>query len=172
MTDCELIPHPAFPPRTVAGVTVMLSASREGLHLIYAVDGPTATLRLPAPAKPYRADELWRTTCFELFCREAGDGYCEFNFSPSSAWAAYRFSAYREGMADLPVERPPRIVLSDEEHGLILSVVVDPMPAGSALSLTAVVEELDGTKSYWALAHPDEKPDFHHPAGFAATLPA
>lgn len=38
--------------------------------------------------------------------------------------------------------------------------------------LSAVIEEADGTKSYWALAHPDpEKPDFHHPGGFVLELP-
>jgi hypothetical protein len=39
-------------------------------------------------------------------------------------------------------------------------------------AITAVIEEADGTKSYWALAHPAEKPDFHHPDGFTLQLPA
>ena len=30
------------------------------------------------------------------------------------------------------------------------------------LGLSAVIEELNGHKSYWALAHPPGKPDFHH----------
>ena len=41
-----------------------------------------------------------------------------------------------------------------------------------ALGLSAVLEEQDGTKSYWALGHPNgDKPDFHDPACFAAHLP-
>ena len=43
---------------------------------------------------------------------------------------------------------------------------------GAKLALSAVIEELDGTKSYWALAHPPGKPDFHHPDCFALTLEA
>jgi hypothetical protein len=39
-------------------------------------------------------------------------------------------------------------------------------------AITAVIEEADGTKSYWALAHPGEKPDFHHPDGFVLELDA
>ena len=40
------------------------------------------------------------------------------------------------------------------------------------LGLSAILEEKDGTKSYWALAHPEgDKPDFHDPACFAAHLP-
>ena len=38
--------------------------------------------------------------------------------------------------------------------------------------LAAVIEEQSGAKSYWAIAHPADKPDFHDPACFAATLPA
>ena len=40
------------------------------------------------------------------------------------------------------------------------------------VGLSAILEEQDGTKSYWALAHPEgDKPDFHDPACFAAHLP-
>ena len=38
--------------------------------------------------------------------------------------------------------------------------------------ICAVIEETDGTKSYWALAHPPGAPDFHHPDCFTLELPA
>ena len=38
--------------------------------------------------------------------------------------------------------------------------------------LSAVIEEAGAVKSYWSLAHPPGKPDFHHPTCFAATLAA
>jgi hypothetical protein len=45
---------------------------------------------------------LWRRSCFEAFIGHGGGpDYWEYNFSPSGAWAAYHFSAYREGMAPL-----------------------------------------------------------------------
>lgn len=37
-------------------------------------------------------------------------------------------------------------------------------------AICAVIEEADGTKSYWALAHPPGKPDFHHADGFVLEL--
>ena len=40
-----------------------------------------------------------------------------------------------------------------------------------AIGLSAVLEQQDGTKSYWALAHPPGAPDFHHPDCFVARLP-
>jgi len=37
--------------------------------------------------------------------------------------------------------------------------------------LSAVIEEPTGAISYWALAHPSDKPDFHHPDSFILELP-
>ena len=42
----------------------------------------------------------------------------------------------------------------------------------AAIALSAVIEETDGTKSYWALRHPPGPPDFHHPDCFALRIPA
>lgn len=42
--------------------------------------------------------------------------------------------------------------------------------AGSAIGVSAVIEEADGTTSYWAIAHPPGRPDFHHADCFAAEL--
>ena len=39
------------------------------------------------------------------------------------------------------------------------------------LGLSAVIEDTSGGKSYWALAHPPGKPDFHHADCFALELP-
>ena len=38
------------------------------------------------------------------------------------------------------------------------------------LALTAVIEQRDSLKSYWALAHPAGQPDFHHADGFSQIL--
>jgi hypothetical protein len=39
------------------------------------------------------------------------------------------------------------------------------------LALAAVLEDRDGRLSYWALEHPSERPDFHHPNSFVLELP-
>jgi hypothetical protein len=46
------------------------------------------------------------------------------------------------------------------------------LPHGAKrLGLSAVIEAVDGAMSYWALAHPSAKPDFHHPDSFVLDLP-
>ena len=39
------------------------------------------------------------------------------------------------------------------------------------IGLSVVLEEKRGAKSYWALAHPPGKPDFHHSDCFALQIP-
>ena len=122
------------------------------------------------------ADGLWRTTCFELFLMpEGGEAYCEFNLSPSDRWAAYDFTGYRAGMAERPAEREPQGTMRQGSSFAIFDAAI-PLTAlpdrECRMNLAAVIEERGGAKSYWAIAHPADKPDFHDPACFAATLPA
>ncbi|UIJ43533.1 DOMON-like domain-containing protein [Sphingomonas cannabina] len=165
----KLIPHPASPPDRVDTVQVEADIRRGISALAYRVVG--GSIRVPSAAEPVRTDGLWRFTCFELFVKpEDGEEYFELNFSPSTQWAAYRFDGYRDGMRDQPLAAP---TIEPIEDGIRVTVDLGGLPAGDwRVALTAVVEEQNGTKSYWALAHPPEKPDFHDDACFALELSA
>lgn len=145
------------------------------LRLEYVLVGAIGDVLIPEPEIPDRRDELWRHTCFEAFLRFER-GYAEFNFSPSRKFAAYRFEGYREGMQpahDLPA---PDIYREQDDGRFALTAWVDlksVLPIGlRRIGLSAVIEETDGTKSYWALAHAAGPPDFHNPDTFIAHLPA
>ncbi|CAN5348918.1 hypothetical protein BH10PSE15_BH10PSE15_05900 [soil metagenome] len=171
--ELVLVSHPDTPGRSIEYVRASIRQSEHGLDLAFVIGAPTDRLVVPAPGAPDRGDGLWRTTCLELFVRTGTLGYLEYNFSPSSAWAAYRFSDYRSGMAAAPVETAPQIRISDEGDALILVARIEPPLAQATMAgLSAVIEERDGTKSYWALAHGDGPPDFHNSEGFVAALPA
>jgi hypothetical protein len=124
---------------------------------------------------PERCDNLWQTTCFELFVALNDGGYAEFNFSPSTCWAAYCFDGYREGMSPAEGVEPRVSVIATEEQ-LAVTAQLDLSPLlpdlDRAFGLSAVIEEADGGKSWWALAHPEDKPDFHHRDCFALQLGA
>jgi hypothetical protein len=47
-----------------------------------------------------------------------------------------------------------------------------PSDAVWRLGLSAVIEETNGNRSYWALVHPPGKADFHHSDCFAHELTA
>ena len=175
MARFQLVPHPDHPPHAVESIWVEAHRKHDGaIWIEYALTGSSG-LALPAEQSLGRADDLWKTTCFELFFRPArGERYVEFNFSPSFQWAAYAFEGYREGRRNLAAEDPEIEVSVGADPHFFLAA--EPWPADilsgdGAFGFTAVIEETDGTKSYWALAHPPGAPDFHHPACFAATLP-
>ncbi len=172
----RLLPHPACPRSQISGVEAAIIDSHPNwLTLRWRIEG-AAGLAVPPFAGKGRADGLWQTTCFELFVQAGGEaGYCEFNLSPSERWAAYDFTDYREGMADREVPRDPTCTLRRGGSLVIFDAAI-PRGALPALpwrfGLSAVIEEQGAMKSYWALAHPPEKPDFHDPACFAGVLPA
>ena len=166
----ELRSHPDTPPdRSDMTLEVWLERWDDGrAEISYHLHAPTDEIVLPDQPRGGRADELWKSTCFELFVRE-GAGYREYNFSPSGAWAAYRFDGYRAGMHALEIDRP-QIDLDDNGDAFLLDAIIE-LEGESRFGLAAVVEEVSGTRSYWALAHSPGKPDFHSEACFAATLP-
>lgn len=152
-------------------VTVDLVRRKNFLSLVYRVDCPPGSLALPEPQEVGRTDGLWQHTCFEVFVRRGDNGYAEFNLSPSGQWAAYDFDSYRSGMRNREV-LAPKITVESGPLEVVLTAELDVADPSGALALSAVIEETDGTKSYWALAHAPGRPDFHHAACFAATLPA
>jgi len=172
--------HPDSRCAAVTGIDVDVERSRGNLMLRYVVTGAIGDLRIPAVTTPTRTDELWKHSCFEAFVRPSkGLEYFEFNFAPSTQWAAYRFSGYREGMKSAKEIGAPRIEVQSNDTQFELQAFPDldrlPGLSGYAdwrLGLAAVIEETSGNKSYWALAHPPGKADFHHSDCFALRLPA
>ena len=177
MQTQELVAHPAFPPAGVSSIAArVIGRDQNWLRVRWRIEG-SQKLVIPAFAGRGRADELWQTTCFEMFLKPTGgSAYCEFNLSPSERWAAYDFAAYREGMAERPMPREPDCTLRRGSSFTIFDAAVPAagLPqAECAMALAAVVEEEGGVKSYWGLLNPNpDKPDFHHEDCFALDLPA
>jgi hypothetical protein len=169
-------------------LSVQAEIQRSGdlLHVRYlALGSATQTLKLPnaVPPQPHesgqprpgRKDELWKTTCFELFFSISGQtDYFELNFSPSGEWNAYHFDSYRDGM-----KTEMRIQATQIRHGLKnglfelqasvdLSLLMTELRAqlGSAnitldASLSAVIQNQKGSTTFWALRHVGNQPNFH-----------
>lgn len=179
MRSATLSSHPQFASNAAEAVEVAIDRGAGGvLTLSYVVTGRMGDLVVPPRTAPARVDELWKHTCFEAFLRVPGEeAYYEFNLAPSSEWAAYAFSGYRARVADPPTPAP----FIDAEGGRTryeLRAAVDvgglvglPAEAPWRVGLSAVLEAADGTRAYWALAHPPGQPDFHHADAFALILP-
>lgn len=133
-------------------------------------------------AERQRRDELWNSTCFEVFFGPADTrNYFEMNLGPSGDWNIYAFDDYRAGMRAVVDAHPP-LESHDEAASGDHLVWTGRIHAGSGelkdaftrpslvLGATAVIEYEDGMREYWALSHAGAKPDFHLRESFRLVL--
>ena len=172
MQTFDLVSHPTFAPEEVTGVSVRWVELPDGqLMLRYRVDGCGA-LEVPDFKGHGQADDLWKTTCFELFLYDGEGRYREYNFSPSGQWAAYGFSGYRNRANDPVLRDGPEIKHDKGSSVFMQTVFIDAtiLQGAERAALSAVLEEKGKRPSYWAMAHSGLKPDFHDPFGFRIPL--
>jgi hypothetical protein len=171
----RLIPHPDSPPDAVLSVEVDVQTDGDEVSVDFRVE-PREAVLLPQSRGGGRTDGLWESTCFELFLKPAGgEAYFEFNFATTSEWAAYRFGSLRAGMEPMPGPLDFCISAWPWAEVDLLSVDLDLdflPPGGARLGISAVIEEISGRRSYWALAHGPGEPDFHNDTCFALEVPA
>jgi hypothetical protein len=174
-----LVRHPSMACEAVRTFDVSVRAfDADRIVLRYVLEGDFESLIIAGEDAARRAHELWLHTCFEAFLGAAGaPGYCELNFAPSRAWAMYRFSARRAGEAVITDARAPHLALQRTAAAITLDATVfwrdlipQIPPPRLRIGLAAVVEDVGGRLSYWALRHPPGRPDFHHPDSFTLEL--
>ncbi len=161
---------------------VDLNRSREGLLVTYFLTSPLGFLSIADQrSQVSRADKLWENTCFELFFGETGKAhYWELNLSPDLRWNLYRFTSYREGMAQEeriseldPPEHQQSVQKNEVKLLLRIKIPLVPLHLEAApldISATAVLRESSGATQYWALAHCASQPDFHNRSSFVEKL--
>ncbi len=174
--NLALVPHPNYPCAAISRISITMTRNNDqDLCIHFVVIGDVEQIIFPEKTVSMRTDELWKNTCFEMFVMQTS-GYLEYNFSPSSQWAAYTFSARRSGMRNLEHNEAPVIEdhIGPQFYEMTVQLPLLPFLQNRELriGLSAIIAEKNGAKSYWALRHPDGDADFHHPECFDFTLPA
>lgn len=174
----DLIPFPDSKDGCpVERLVASLLRTAEGVELVYELKGDPSRIASLALKPSHRGHDLWTTTCFECFLmRPERAGYIECNLAPSTEWAVYSLSGYREGFCESDAALP-RLAAEVAPDGLTLRATLaldkeafaPTAPIRAALS--AVIEATNGETTYWALAHPSDEPDFHHPDSFTLRIP-
>ncbi len=172
-----LQPFESLPQLSGLAITGEISRRGQRLNIRYALQGPLDSVLIPPPAEvPCRLDELWQSTCFELFLAPSGsESYWEFNLSPAGHWNIYRLEGYRRGLASEPAYQQLALQVVRDPQELRLALEVD-LPPGLEVdqpleaAITAVIQQRSGLVSYWALVHGGLEPDFHHRDGFRLSL--
>lgn len=154
--------HPHCAAGSITRIDASIEATATGCRAVFSAHGNIARIKVPEiEADRGRFDDLWRTTCFEIFWQpEGGPCYREFNLSPSTRWACYDFDDFREGMRNAPAE--VRIVTEVTADVLTVTAdIVSDLPRPAKVALNGIIEDADGTNRFWALAFADGKPEFH-----------
>ena len=191
--------HPDSNSEGLEGIKVEIQRLRpRRLLLRFIVEGDVRQINFAPHMRDERRDELWRHTCFEAFIRVDDEpSYLEFNLA-ADGWNCYHFDDYRAGMEPARIGEPrieglrklkalapgTRAHLTDLDTldayrapFLILQAHLELERRPELwvdrpwhLGLSAVIEQRNGSRSYWALRHPPGTPDFHHPDCFALEL--
>ncbi len=147
--------------------------SHRCLALDYELVAPAAEVMWPtASISPQRRDELWLSTCLELFIANPGSApYWEINLSPNGDWNVYQVSGYRQGLQPEPCIECMNMNAHSAADRHQLHAILELPPALLAAStlqanLCAVLQHVNTTTSYWAVCHPSHEADFHAHSGF------
>jgi len=163
-----------FPGQDTGGLSIEGDVAGKGRSLVFSfvLRGDLVDIVLPPATETGRCDGLWQSTCFELFWTEEGrEGYWEMNLATNGAWNVYAFRAYRAGMCREERVAQPLSETRQATDSFLLAAELDlgGLPfcvPDLRLGVSAVIARRDGGLSYWALAHPGVRPDFHDPRGF------
>lgn len=147
-------------------------------RLVFTMSGDVSGIKRAPRAPISQGKDLWRTTCFELFCApDGGEAYWEFNFAPSGQWDAFHFSAERRLEKRLSFLRVTESVFRQDGSTATFAVTFDLgaalgfLPTKAKIGLTAVIEAKGGAKSFWARTHRRDQPDFHDRRSFITPWP-
>lgn len=147
------------------------------LAIRYDLRGDLAQLMIPAPAAiPARRHGLWEETCFEFFLGvKDAPRYWEFNLSPAGDWNVYRFTGYRQGMAEETALAPLPLSVRCGSDSLLVALELDMEKIVAAdqpleVGMAAVIKLAGHGLTYWALVHPGPQADFHRRDSFLVAL--
>ncbi len=170
--------QPFQPTKIDAKITSEITRDNHIINFRYELKSDIKKLEVPEIAdKEARKDQLWQTTCFELFIGiENSPRYWEFNISPSGDWNVYRFDDYRQGMQEESKVESLNIYIYRGFSDLLVGVDkfdlrnLTSENCNFNLSITTVVKEKTGNISYWALKHCGQEADFHLRDSFVCNM--
>ena len=158
----KLVLHPDCPAGPIERVAAEVSATVNGCEARFRIYGDIGQLLIPEHKHAERMDNLWKTTCFEIFWQpDGGSYYREFNLSPSSRWACYDFDDFREGMRNAPVEAISVSCSHDEARLELHANIASALPVPANVALNGIVEDKAGNIQFWALKFAEGKAEFH-----------
>ena len=164
----ELMPHSL--PVLSSSVGFGFQRESDVLKFRFLIQDPKAEIkwRPDSPSKLTRGNELYHSTCFELFLADSTGAYQEWNFAAPNLWDYQSFSSYRCLDGRDPSGEPTMLV-ERISNGTLLSGTIPCTGKLMRMGVCAVLETSDD-RYYYALKHAYGKPDFHKSDCFILTI--
>jgi hypothetical protein len=178
-----LLPFAPTPHPLKFEVDFQISANQ--LTIAYYLTGATNHILFldQSPSQSDRADELWKSTCFEWFLKSShSKKYWEFNVAPTGRWNFYELDDYRTNLQRSALIETPRFSAHQRPDAMnsyqfkVEANLKNLFEKGNELvkngrfAVTSVIQWISGEVSYFSLKHPSNKPDFHSNDGFTISL--
>lgn len=148
-------------------VDVSIEIIEKIIYLSYSISGDISSIIIPSISDiPQRKDDLWKTTCFELFlANKTKRNYIELNLSPSLNYNIYSFSDYR---ADMNLENSFIIRNTSVKHEktkfnikFMLESINIINTDDLLINISTVIKYSNDKSKYYAVMHNKDKADFH-----------
>jgi len=123
--------------------------------------------KLENEEKIERKNELWKSTCFELFiANEQSEEYYEINISPFKQWNIYHFDGYKKGMKEFKKVSEPIIQMTKENYNYKLSFEIEFNQKifnneGLSFNLATIILDKNNLRHFYTM-YPRKTADFHN----------
>ena len=168
---------PFTPAPDIPTLTGELLREKNHLKLVFHPIETTDLVWPTSDQQSERRDNLWQSTCFECFIGTTEtESYIEINASPEQHWQAYYFDSYRHNQQ---CEGDINVQVAVDDNALTakpINLNIDIPTAGFVtadwqISVSAILQRQSGEQMYFAIQHPQGKPDFHCDWLRSITLP-
>ena len=167
MNSFTLKPHTKIENISIEGNLVL---REQKIRLSFVVKGALDEYIFPSKSIPKKANELWKSTCFELFLgNEKEETYYELNFSSSLAWNFYYLSTYRGEVEELTLLNSPKVERFEakDEFKILFELSVENVEDFELYNVACILLNKEHKRTFWTIKHLNSQPDFHDKASFS-----
>ena len=154
---------------TTLNIESLLFIKEKSIEISFIISGALSEYIFPQKSEKKRVNELWKSTCFELFLvNSKKEAYYELNFSSSLAWNFYRLSGYRADIKEVQHISTPQIKVykNDNEFKIVLEMEVENLEEFDSCNVACILLKNNHERTFWSLHHHLDKADFHHRQNF------
>ncbi len=146
-------------------ISSTLKIVKSQIYISFTLTGALDSYIFPHEQRLERVDELWKSTCFELFLANSNEEeYYELNISPSLGWNFYHLKKYRAEVEEVELlsEATINVIKEGGNYKIEFKLEGFDFEKSNIYNITAILLTKEGERTFWSLKPMDGTPDFHN----------